>query len=188
MSVKEKKRGRPSGTSGQLSADKIIIAAKSLMIDNGKIPSIRQLAGSLEVDAMAIYHYFSNKNALLEAVTVSLIEAIYEPKDNEAWQAELMALCNSYLSLLQAHPGLLQTFLGMTSTGPANVFVARFYMAIASLNLTPEQAKNALDLLVDYLHGFALSLECGGGASGLTIVQAEGPLRFYIYALEKQNA
>jgi AcrR family transcriptional regulator len=187
MFVKEKKRGRPSGTSGQLSADKIIVAAKSLMIDNGKIPSIRQLAGSLNVDAMAIYHYFANKNALLEAVTVSLIEAIYEPKDNKDWQTELMALCNSYLSLLQAHPGLLQTFLGMTSAGPANVFVDRFYMAIAPLNLTSEQVKDALDLLVDYLHGFALSLECGGVTSGLTIEQAEGPLRFYIRAIEQYN-
>ncbi|EAS41981.1 TetR/AcrR family transcriptional regulator [Photobacterium profundum] len=187
MSVKEKKRGRPSGISRQLSADKIIAAAKSLMVDNGKIPSIRQLAGSLDVDAMAIYHYFANKNALLEAVTVSLIEAIYEPKDNEAWQIELMALCNSYLSLLQEHPGLLQTFLGMTSTGPANVFVDRFYMAISSLNLTPEQMKDALDLLVDYLHGFAFSLECGGAASGLTIEQVEGPLHFYIRALEQHS-
>ncbi len=187
MSVKEKKRGRPSGPSGQLSADKIIIAAKFLMVDNGKIPSIRQLAGSLDVDAMAIYHYFANKNALLEAVTVSLIEAIYEPKGTEAWQTELTTLCNSYLSLLQGHPGLLQTFLGMTPTGPANVFVGRFYIAIAPLNLTSEQVKEALDLLVDYLHGFALSLECGGAASGLTIEQAEGPLRFYIRALEQHS-
>ncbi|MGF1875335.1 TetR/AcrR family transcriptional regulator [Photobacterium frigidiphilum] len=187
MAVKEKKRGRPSGTSGQLSADKIIVAAKSLMKDDAKIPSIRKLAGSLDVDAMAIYHYFANKNALLEAVTVSLIEAIYEPKGSEAWQTELTTLCNSYLSLLQAHPGLLQTFLGMTSTGPANVFVDRFYMAIAALNLTPEQVKDALDLLVDYLHGFALSLECGGAASGLTIVHAEGPLRFYIRVLEQHS-
>lgn len=187
MSVKEKKRGRPSGPSGQLSADKIIIAAKFLMVDNGKIPSIRQLAGSLDVDAMAIYHYFANKNALLEAVTVSLIEAIYEPKGTEAWQTELTTLCNSYLSLLQGHPGLLQTFLGMTPTGPANVFVGRFYIAIAPLNLTSEQVKEALDLLVDYLHGFALSLECGGAASGLTIEQAEGPLRFYIWALEQHS-
>ena len=62
MSVKDKKRGRPAGAANQLSGKSIIESAKLLMCEEGKIPSIRKLASSLGVDAMAIYHYFKNKN------------------------------------------------------------------------------------------------------------------------------
>lgn len=79
MSVKQKKRGRPKGSKKQLSSVVIMDCVKKLMLEEGKVPSIRKIAVTLDVDAMAIYHYFSNKDALLEAVTVSLIDEIYEP-------------------------------------------------------------------------------------------------------------
>ncbi|MFC5080198.1 helix-turn-helix domain-containing protein [Vibrio thalassae] len=53
--------------------------AKRLMQMDGKIPSIRRLATELNIDAMAIYYYFKNKDELLEAVAVSLVEGIYLP-------------------------------------------------------------------------------------------------------------
>ncbi len=81
------------------------------------------LASSLNVDAMAIYHYFSNKNSLLEAITTSLIEDIYEPKVSDSWKLELNELCSSYLTLLNNYPGLLETLLTMSSTSPAAVFI-----------------------------------------------------------------
>ncbi len=41
MSVKEKKRGRPKGSGSQLSTQAIMDMAKTLMQEEGKIPSIR---------------------------------------------------------------------------------------------------------------------------------------------------
>ena len=79
MTVKDKKRGRPKGEATPLSAPAILEMAKLMMREEGKIPSIRKLATKLNIDAMAIYHYFDNKGALLEAITTSLIEDIYEP-------------------------------------------------------------------------------------------------------------
>lgn len=183
MSVKDKKRGRPKAETSQLSAISIIECAKHLMQQDGKIPSIRKLAATLEVDAMAIYHYFANKNTLLEAVTVSLIQAIYEPKSTEHWQQELQRLCKSYLSLLSNHSGLLQTFLSMTTTGPAQVFITRFNIAVAPLQLEPKAQEDALDLLVDFIHGYALAIECNT-ENTLDMRQLEGPLSLYIRALE----
>ena len=58
MSVKQTKRGRP--LQKQLSQEIIIDQAKQLMLEKGKPPSIRALAAALNVDAMAIYHYFKN--------------------------------------------------------------------------------------------------------------------------------
>ncbi|WP_375750409.1 TetR/AcrR family transcriptional regulator [Vibrio sp. HN007] len=184
MSVKEKKRGRPKGAGSQLSADIIMKMAKSLMKEDGKVPSIRKLSSQLNVDAMAIYYYFENKNKLLEAITTSLIEDVYEPVESEEWKPELYALCASYLALLNDYPGLLEILLSMDSESPAEVFAERFQSVIAPLNLDDVSAKNALDLLVDYLHGYALALNCNSDRTKLNIEMLEGPLAMYCNGLE----
>ncbi|MBW3694503.1 TetR family transcriptional regulator [Vibrio sp. T187] len=184
MSVKEKSRGRPKKNDHQLSGEKILGEAKSLMKQTGKIPSIRGLAASLNVDAMAIYHYFSNKNALLEAITTSLIEDVYQPQETCNWQQELTKLSHSYLALLAEYPGLLNTLLSMESQSPAAVFAERYNLIIASLELDEETQKNGLDLLADYLHGFALALDCNNGAGNLTIEMLGGPLKLICSGLK----
>ncbi|RTR29740.1 TetR/AcrR family transcriptional regulator [Shewanella atlantica] len=186
MSVKERKRGRPMASAGQLSREVIVDKAKELMCIEGKVPSIRKLANGLQVDAMAIYHYFENKNALLEAITLSLIEAIYQPEASQQWQAELKQLSLSYLGLLQQYPGLLETMLAMTTDGPAAVFIERFQVAVTPLNLTDATLKNSLDLWVDYLHGLALAVNCAHDAHEIEPL-LEGPLKFYMTALEQMR-
>ncbi|WP_394147250.1 TetR/AcrR family transcriptional regulator [Shewanella atlantica] len=187
MSVKVKKRGRPTASAGQLSREVIINKAKELMRIEGKVPSIRKLANSLNIDAMAIYHYFDNKNALLEAITISLIEAIYQPEISHQWQAELKLLSLSYLGLLQQYPGLLETMLAMTTDGPAVVFIARFQTAVTPLNLTDATLKRSLDLWVDYLHGLALAVNCAQDAHEIEPL-LEGPLNFYTRSLEHMGS
>lgn len=187
MSVKEKKRGRPSGSKKTLNQDSIMNMAKRLMKEDGKIPSIRKLALHLDVDAMAIYYYFSNKNALLEAITTSLIKEIYLPQQKANWKSELNLLCVSYLTLLHTYSGLLETLLSMTSASPAAVFTERFNLIIQELHLSSEAKKNALDLLADYLHGFALALNCNQTQPIDIIEYIKGPLRFYCVALEHSN-
>lgn len=187
MSVKEKKRGRPSGSKKTLNQDSIMNMAKSLMKEDGKIPSIRKLALHLDVDAMAIYYYFSNKNALLEAITTSLIEDIYQPELKGDWKNELTLLCVSYLTLLNTYSGLLETLLSMTSESPAAVFTERFNLVVQELHLNNEVKKNALDLLADYLHGFALALNCNQIQPINITEYIKGPLQFYCVALEHSN-
>ncbi len=148
--------------------------AKRLMKEEEKVPSIRKLASNLNVDAMAIYHYFESKNKLLEAITTSLIEDIYEPKDNEDWKLELTTLCTSYLTLLNSYSGLLEILLSMNSDSPAVVFMERFQVIIKPLNLNDVSAKNALDLLVDYLHGYALALNCSSEHADLDVEMLRG--------------
>lgn len=184
MTVKEKKRGRPVHARDRLNAESIILCARILLLEDGKVPSIRKVAGELNVDPMAIYHYFSSKAALLEAVTVSLVEEIYQPIASDDWQAELQQLCESYLVLLKDHGGLLETMLSMSTAGPAQVFTERFYTALSPLQLNDSELKDALDLLVDYLHGFALSMNCNP-AQTLDIDYMERPLTFYMKSLAR---
>ncbi|ABZ77952.1 transcriptional regulator, TetR family [Shewanella halifaxensis HAW-EB4] len=188
MTVKHKKRGRPASQASQLSKEAIVIQAKALMLSDGKIPSIRHLAGKLSVDAMAIYHYFKNKDALLEAITTSLVSEICQPEAGDKWQQALTELSLSYLNLLKQYSGLLETLLSMQSSGPADIFIARFKLILAPLALEETQLNNALCLLVDYLHGFALACRCNSSEQELELQAILGPLSLIFNMLETQSA
>lgn len=135
---------------------------------------------------MAIYHYFSSKAVLLEAVTVALVSDIYRPEGNEDWQSEVLRLCRSYLLLLNRHPGLLETMLSMKKYGPAEVFRQRFELALSPLSLRQKTADDLLNLIADYLHGFALAVDCQDEPDKLPVNDIEGPLRLVMRVLENE--
>ncbi|MEL6149182.1 MAG: TetR/AcrR family transcriptional regulator [Chloroflexota bacterium] len=185
MGVNDRKRGRPPEGDDRLSAEMIVETAKAQMLQQGQKLSIRGLARQLTVDAMAIYHYFENKNALLEAVAVNIMEEIYMPDESGTWKVELEKLCVSYVVLLRDHPGLLETLLNMTGSGlqHADVFRGRFEVAIASLELPTDTQQAALDLLVDYLHGFALAIHASAGTNSIEVTRMQAPFALYIRML-----
>lgn len=181
MKKEEKLRGRPKNS--KLNKDLILLCAKGLLEKENKIPSIRKIASELNVDAMAIYYYFENKNILLESITISLMEDIYEPKSEVLYFNELKTLCKSYLNLLSKYPGLLEIMLSMTSEGPATVFIYRLKVILKPLNIENEKFHIFIDLLADYLHGFALAMSCDKSNS-LNIDRIDKPLGLLIKVLE----
>ncbi|AZZ96175.1 helix-turn-helix domain-containing protein [Pseudoalteromonas sp. R3] len=187
MAVNEKKRGRPARRQSLLSAESILDTARHLMKRDGKVPSVRAIATHLAVDPMAIYHYFKNKNVLLEALTTSLVAQIYQPSPNPDWQAELKRLCISYIELLSEYNGLLQTILSMKSYGPAQVFTQRFQAIVGPLGLHEKTEKDGLDLLADYLHGFALSASCCHDKALFKPSLMDGPLALVCRSLESSQ-
>lgn len=186
MSVNPKKRGRPSRGGSKLTREAIVTSAREWTLKENRKLSIRALASHLEVDPMAIYHYFANKTALLEAITVSIMQGIYMPDRNGSWQVELKKLCRSYLTLLRDHPGFLETLLSMGEAveGPAGVFRERFDMTVSTLNMEKRRKMAALDLIVDYLHGFALAMHCAVDKSTLNISAMEEPMELYLSMLQ----
>jgi|SRR5471030_973210 len=157
------------------------------MKENGKVPSIRSLATQLNVDPMAIYHYFKNKNSLLEALTTSLVVEIYLPQERSDWQNELKHLCVSYIEILREYSGLLQTMLSMTSHGPAEIFTERYKIIVSPLALSKKTEKDGLDLLADYLHGFAFSISCCHEEGIVKTEMMNGPLALICNALESSR-
>jgi len=160
MKVNVKKRGRPAKNKGSLGKEQIISAAKLLMEQTESIPSIRALSTELNVDAMAIYYYFKNKNELLEEITTSLISDIYCPKKSNEWESELLKLSKSYLLSLERYNGLLEILLNMESKSPVEIFISRFKSITHPLKLSSDDENALLSLLVDYIHGFSLAKSC----------------------------
>jgi AcrR family transcriptional regulator len=186
MKKDQMKRGRPSRDQKGLSKESIINVSKNMMQLSRKVPSIRAIATEMNVDAMALYYYFKNKDELLEGVTVSLISEIYEPVGTMGWQAELLELAKSYLSILFQYDGLLQTFLSMTSNGPANVFINRFNKIMLPVKLEESNQTLFLHLFVDYLHGFSLAL-ANDKTRKLRIEDAELPLGFLFKSIDLER-
>ncbi|WP_298439406.1 TetR/AcrR family transcriptional regulator [uncultured Ferrimonas sp.] len=180
-------RGRPKGQqASKLSSEKIIICAAELLQQQGKVPSLRQVSRALEVDPMALYHYFDNKAALLQALCLQLFTQLYQPSGRD-FRLQIQRLCHSYLQLLSDYPGLLETVLSMADSGPAQVFCQRFEQALAPLNLSAAQQEAARDLLVDYLHGFALSMQCNRSGQPLTVAHSSAAINLYLDGLSAPN-
>lgn len=177
----QKKRGRPNSRDRQLNEELIIYVAKTLMREQGKVPSIRALARALDVDAMAIYHYFDNKNSLLKAIISSLMGSIYFPKRDQDWQTSLQLICESYLALLNNYSGLLETLINMPSDGPISVFYERFNKVISPLNFPTQKQQQAFLLLLNFLHGQALLSK---DSESYNEDDLKGALALYFGALE----
>lgn len=183
MNVNEKKRGRPARAHSQLSADAILNKAKILMQNDGKVPSIRSLATQLNVDPMAIYHYFKNKNSLLETLATSLTEEIYIPQAYSDWKEELKYLCVSYVEILCKYKGLLNIILIMSLQGPAQIFAKRYKIIISPLALPKKVEEDSLNLIADYLHGFTISISCNPDKGIIKNEMMYGPLELICHSL-----
>jgi len=157
---KNEKRGRPKKDSESLSRAKIIEMSKVILSNEKKGLSIRNLALHLKVDPMAIYHYFKNKDALLEAVCMSYLSRIYRPKISNNWELEIKKLVISYIEILRDTPLLIDTLvsMGSKSQGPATLFEEQFIIATSNC-LTKTQLQSAIHFLADFMHGFSLGFK-----------------------------
>ena len=76
--------------------------------------------------------------------------------------------------------------LSMNKYGPAEVFRQRFELALSPLPLRQNTADDLLNLIADYLHGFALAGDCQSESDKLTVNDIEGPLRLVMRVLENE--
>ncbi|MDF3838594.1 TetR/AcrR family transcriptional regulator [Cupriavidus basilensis] len=172
-----RRRGRPP----KLEAGAILTAATALLEQAGEDFSMRGLAQTMGVDPMAVYRYFPTKSALLDAVVAHAFEALDSATlpfaAGDDTQSKLIAVCSMYLKLACPVPALVR-LMARGAVGPAHVgrrFDALFELAVADLGLSDAQYLLARDVVVDYLHGYALSgrsPDRGEWAAGIRLIHA----------------
>ena len=112
----EETQGRPSRPT--LNAPHIAQMALALIDAEGLDAfSMRKLGAALEVDPMAVYHYFPNKAALLDAI----VEAIYTQIDTSVavaaeWDEAVATYMHAMRNAMRAHPHALS----LVATRPVN--------------------------------------------------------------------
>lgn len=108
MDVTPANTGRRAG----LSQEKICQAAKTLTHEHGlENWSIRDLAQQLQVAPSVIYHYFANRDAIVNAIISNLVGGITLPDENLEWKAWFMALAQNIRPVLLAHPGVTERMM-----------------------------------------------------------------------------
>ena len=176
-----RKRGRPEKSDRVLSREEILERATRLILAGGREVGMREIARSFGVDPMALYHYFTDKGELYEALVIRLVDKIYRPTGSGAWRDELERLIASYLELLAHHRGLLGTVLrlGARAKGPMAIFRDRFEIATKSLGLTSTDRFTAMSAAVDFVHGFVVAVE-NAEEGAIVLDDARGSIRIII--------
>lgn len=119
-----KKRPRATAASvpeASLNRDRLVAAALALIDREGlEALSMRKLGAVLGVEGMAIYYYFPNKQALLDAVAEKLLEQ-FDTRDDRRldWAAWLRRAARSYRAIALRHPNAFPLLAMRRYTTPA---------------------------------------------------------------------
>ncbi|EZP38828.1 TetR/AcrR family transcriptional regulator [Janthinobacterium aestuarii] len=158
-----RRAGRPCRTKPALDNAAILQAALALLEEKGDAFSMRALAQSLGVDAMAVYHYYAGKEELLLALMAQRFAAL-DPQQppftrRQAAPRRVLALCALYLELVSATPYFVRLMArGLVEQADvAQRFTALFEQALEGLALDKKTRLRGRDTLVDFLHGYALA-------------------------------
>ena len=142
----------------RLNRDRIVKGALLLADDVGMDAfTIRRLASALSVGSMTIYHYFPNKEAIIDAMVDAVYAQIALPPTDEKWRDAIRVRCISAREVLNRHPWAPPYMVSRTSPGPATL---RHHDALLDClrrgGLSLQMTAHAYAILDSFLHGFAL--------------------------------
>jgi TetR/AcrR family transcriptional regulator, tetracycline repressor protein len=150
----------PSRTPGQragLTREEVLARARATAAEEGlERVTIRRLAAQLDVAPNALYTYFPDKAALLDALFDATLGELQPPDPEQgAWRDALAELMRASRRLLLAHPHLVSLFLSRPG-GPNALRLGETTLRIlARGGVEGRQAVEALRALLTYTLGFA---------------------------------
>jgi TetR/AcrR family transcriptional regulator, tetracycline repressor protein len=156
-------RRRRPGPRRALTEDEILDAALSLLDDGGaNAASIRGIAAKVGVAPNAVYTYFPDKAAVVEA----LVERLLGQVDHDVfadrsrpWRERVEALALELRERLSAHPGAVPLLIGGPLNGPQALAInERLLQLLADAGLDKDDAARAAYLLFAYVVG-SIALE-----------------------------
>jgi AcrR family transcriptional regulator len=162
--------GRPRGGEQRLSRAAILEAALRIVDREGiEGLTMRRLAAALGVNPMSIYHHLPGKAAVLSG----LVELVFAemrpaaPADGGSWQERVKQAARAYRRVLRAHPNLALQVVADTAAVADVVVVAgeRFYQAFEQAGLPPRSVFEAVNTVVDFIHGFMLGEAASASAT-----------------------
>jgi len=143
----------------RLSRERIAAAALDLIDRDGlEAFSTRRLGEALGVEAMALYHHFPSRAAMLDAVAERLVGAIKLPPTSPDILGWLAETARRYVAVGRAHPqafALLATRRLNTEAGL--LFVERILGALAAAGATPALAADIFRAIGAFANGAALA-------------------------------
>ncbi len=124
--------GRQPGHAAGLNASQLAEQALALVDEEGlQALTLRGFARRMGVEPMSIYHYFPNKEALLDAVWDEVLSEGAVPADDPAltWQDYIRDLANRLRTVLLRHPNVLPIMLGRSARTTTSLDVVNGILA-----------------------------------------------------------
>ncbi|GAB1438733.1 TetR/AcrR family transcriptional regulator [Providencia sp.] len=156
----ERKPGRPKTKQVNISSESIISKAIDILSEKGiEQLSMRQIAKEMSITPMAIYHYFSDKNALIEAIADALYKDIKLSEGIDARQ-NIASLLLNYREKVIHYPQITLAIFNPSMNLPkqAQNITDILIQQLIQLGLSENQAIKWGYMLIDYTHGEALSV------------------------------
>jgi len=137
--------------------------------------TIRRLASALSVGPMTIYHYFPNKEAIIDAMVDAVYAQIALLPTDEEWTDAIRLRCISAREVLNRHPWAPPYMVSRTSPGPATLGHHNAVLECLRLGgLSLEMTAHAYAILDSFLHGFALEAASLSGSGDEEIQEVAG--------------
>ncbi len=116
---------------------------------------MRRLADGLGVMPNALYTYFPDKAAILDAVLDDLLGDVTRPRRRTSWRNALASLMSSYRRLLLTQPGLIALTVSRPMYGPNALRLREDMLALLRQgDLDDADAVSAFLALFAYTTGF----------------------------------
>lgn len=143
-----------------LTEERLLEAALQLVDEAGMSGlTMRRLGARLGVDAMAVYYYFPNKQALLRRLVGFVFGQMRAVAAAGSWQHRVLDWANAYRELALAHPNLvLQIVTNQDAVDVAAPLANEaLYAALADAGIEAATVEGVGDTLVDYVNGYVLA-------------------------------
>jgi AcrR family transcriptional regulator len=161
--------GRRPGRPPSLTREEVARAALATGFDGLSMPLVARRLG---VSHSTLYRYVADREDLVFAALEIAVEEQDWPAADLDWRPLLEAFADALWALLDRHPGMAETVLGVT-TLPARVvgLLATYRAALRGAGFTSRDAVVALDFLADLVISTAAAMR------GLDAVQEtpDGP-------------
>jgi len=149
------RRARPRAG---LSRERIVDAALVFADEHGIAAlSMRKLGAELGVEAMTLYHYVPNKEALLDALIDRLTGTLAEirPEAGEPGREWLGRVARGYREQLLAHPGVLPLAATRPAVSPESLEILE--TALRVLGLPPARGLDMVNAVMTFVLGHTLA-------------------------------
>lgn len=118
--------------------------------------NMRQLAGLLDTGAMSLYHYFSSKDKVLDAMVEFVAAKIYQPDSGEPWRQAITSIAVSAHQIMTQHEWVSGIW-SKRSLGPNRLaFMESILRVLRQGGFSVADACDAYHAITVHIEGFAL--------------------------------
>lgn len=143
-----------------LTRDAILRAAVDIADHRGiESVSMRNVAAALNVQAMSLYNYVSNKSDLLAGMAGYVLSMMNLSLDeNASWQDGLRSILRAYRTLASQHPHLLGIVMEQPLTSPEALEpMSIAFQTLARLELDSSTTLDLFEICASFVGGFSLN-------------------------------